>query len=92
LKDLAYQQDIKKTLFNFISFLPTGRYAISNFAEGISWRVEKEDEAWKSQKGAHFCNNLTCAKKMTVTKRTANDNVYPAHSNRSQRASNCSGQ
>lgn len=62
------------------------------FAGGISWGVEKEGEAWKSQKGADFCSNLTHIKKMTIIKKATNDNIYPTHSNRSQAASNCTGQ
>lgn len=92
LQGLGISTRGKKPLFNFILFLPTGRYTMSNFAGGISWGMEKEGEPWKSRKGVYFCSNLTPAKKMTVIKRTTNDNIYPAHSNRSPTASNHTGQ
>lgn len=44
------------------------------------------------RKWAYFCSNLTHARKMTIIKRTKNDNIYPAHSNRRQAASNHTGQ
>lgn len=41
LKGLGITARGKKTLFNFIFFLLTGRYTMSNFAGGIIWGMGK---------------------------------------------------
>lgn len=89
MKDLADQQEAKNPHpFSFRLFLLTGRYTMSNFAGRPIWEMKKEGEAWKSQQRTYFCSNLTPAKKMPIIKRATNDNVFPAHSNRSQTAGN----
>lgn len=75
LKGLGITVRGRKILFNFIFFILTGRYTMSNFAGGIIWGMGKGKESLEVPDSC---------KESDYLRRATDNNINPAYSNRSQ--------